>query len=60
MLVEVKATGTCVHVDHVTCLGLRLRDAVYGPYHNRACWDLGAQPGDEFVDTGRFRFEARS
>jgi len=58
MLIEVGIEGKSVvfHVDHVTAIGMRLRTGFYGPYCNRQCWDLDAQPGDQFVDGGRFRF----
>jgi hypothetical protein len=58
MLVELHLGDepTVVHVDHVTAIGLKMRTAFYGPYCNRECWDLDAQPGDVFVDAGRFSF----
>jgi hypothetical protein len=55
MLVEIDSN--VIHVDHVTAIGLKLRTRFYGPYCNRACWELDAQPGDEFNDHGRFRFD---
>jgi hypothetical protein len=51
--------GTCVHVDHVTAFGVTMRTGFYGPYCNRACWELDAQPADKFEDAGRFGFDVR-
>jgi hypothetical protein len=49
MLVELHGqdgTPVCVHVDHMTALAIRRQVRFYGPYCNRACWQLDAQPGD--------------
>lgn len=59
MLVEIdtKVGSQIAHVDHLTAIGLKMRVRFYGPYCDRACWDIDARPDDEFVDVGRFTFD---